>query len=422
MRQLAWISKRLGWCIVLLVPLRALAFDFEDLTRMIRDEQLDSVAAVIEHLPLEYRENYTLGYHSQSLQGSSHDNPRAILFGRTAQMVLTFNGDPGQRHYHAIEVMQFREDSNTFDLYSIDLSGSKARVIGPDPEICAGCHGTPPHPIWSSYEYGEKETSHWPGFYGSTHDAPILSPEEKAAFEHFKELARKHPRYRHLVLDKANDPWFPYGTGPLRHSLRPNNRLGNLLARWHARQIVALIRQNEFTDHHPDVADAWLLRCPATGDEPYRRRVRELFDATFPAADHKLAHEMLDKLPPDRRTAFMMEKLLTGSDSFDWDMTIQDPESSGRFFTGIVTIDELVGARWMSTLGSDHWLKRYFKPWSSRDLYNTFQDGYYAANVEPGGVGAAYDSVMNFYDESRAQLACPGVMRAALSKVETVSK
>lgn len=422
MNPVARIRKRLWLGMILAVPVRAFAFDVDDLRSLVRDRQLDTVAEVVAHLPVEHRRNYTLAFDSQSLQGSSHDNPRAILFGRTAQFILTFNGDPAQQHHQVIEVMQFREDRDVFELYSIDFSGDAPRFSGPNPEVCAGCHGSPPHPIWSSYEYGDRETSHWPGFYGSTHDAPALQTGEKAAFERFKERAAGHARYRHLVLDQPNARWFPYGSGPLRHDLRPNNRLGNLLARWHARQIVALINQADFVERHPGVAQAWLLQCSGTGDDSYRRRARELFEARFPPAAHPHAHTLLDNLSVERRASFMLEKLLTGSDAFDWDMSIEAPGAGGRFYTGIVTIDRLVGAHWLSTLDSGHWLKRYFKPWNSRDLYDTFSEGYYDSNVRPGGVGSAYDSITTYFDESHARLACPGIMRAALKTVDTVSR
>ncbi len=415
MRPFASLCKRLWWLPVLLVPAQAFAFDIDDLRDLIREKNLATVAAVIEHLPREYRENYTLAHDSQSLQGSSYENPRAILFGRTASLVLTFNGDPSQQHYHAIEAMQFREGPETFELYSIELDGGVARFSEPNPAVCASCHGSPPHPVWSSYEYENRETRHWPGLYGSTHDAPMLEAEEKAAFERFRERAASHPRYRHLVMSEDGAPWFPYATGPHQHRLRPNNRLGNLLARWHARQIVALIRRGDFIERHPGVGQAWLLQCPGTEEPGYRDRVRTLFDAEFPPGQYAYTHAIRDGLPQDRQVAFMMEKLLTGSGGFGWDMSIERPEETGRFFTGIVNIDRLVGAHWMATLDDGHPLKPYYEPWTNRQLYDTFAEGYYESNVAPGGVGAAYDEITRYYDESRAHQACPELMRGTLA-------
>jgi len=406
---------RLWLCVLLLLHNPAFAFDIDDLRRLIREQGLGSVAEIIERLPREYRENYTLAYDSDSLQGASYDNPRAILFGRTARFVLSFNGDPAQQHYHAIEAMQFREDTESFELYSISFEEGEAGITGPNPEVCASCHGSPPHPVWSSYEYGERETRHWPGMYGSSHDAPVTIEEEKAAFQRFRERAHTHPRYRHLELSHPDSSWFPYATGPNQHRFRPNNRLGNLLARWHARQIVALIEQGDFIDEHPDVARAWLLQCPGAKEAAYRDRVEALFASRFPRGEHAYAYAVQESLPPKRQVAYMMEKLLTGSDGFGWDMSVEKPEETGRFYTGIVTIDRLVGARWLAQLDDDHWLKNYYEPWTNRQLYNTFAPGYYGANVAPGGVGAAYDDVALYYNEDRARLACPGIMRGALA-------
>lgn len=393
----------------------ALAFGIDDLKDLIREQEPTSVAQVIAALPQEYKENYTLAYHSQSLQGSDHDNPRAILFGRTAQFILTFNGDPSQQYYSVIETVQFRETSESFELYSVDFSGGTAEVSSPNPQICMSCHGSPPHVIWSSYEYGERKTGHWPGLYGSSHDAPVLNPGELAAFKRFRERAATHPRYHYLVMSKPGAPWFPYGTGPNQHWLRPNDRLGNLLARWQARQIAALIDRGDFIKRHPRTAQAFLLQCPGIEAEPYRRRVRALFDARFPQRSHSLAHELLGTLTPEQQTAFMMHKLLVGSDTFGWDMNIAESESNGQFSTGIVNIDQLVGARWLATLDEGNGLKAYYKPWKSRELYNTFAPQYYERNVAPGGVGQEYDRVMAYFDETHAHLACPGLMRQALT-------
>lgn len=419
--MMASLCKRLWWWPALLVHTQAFAFDIDDLRELVREKDLSTVEEVLEHLPREYKESYTLAYASQSLQGSSPENPRAILFGRTAQFVLTFNGDPSQQHHDAIEAMQFREGSESFELYSIEFEDGAVDFSEPNPEVCAGCHGSPPHPVWSSYEYGDRETSHWPGLYGSTHDAPALEAGEKAAFQRFRARAASHPRYRHLVLSNTGAPWFPYAMGPNQHRLRPNNRLGNLLARWHARQIVALIREDDFVDRHPGVSQAWLLQCPGTAGDGYRRRVAALFEDRFPRGAHAYIHSVRDGLPPDRRTAFMMEKLLTGLDGFGWDMSIERPEETGRYFTGITTIDRLVGAQWLATLDDGHRLKRYHEPRTSRELYNTFADGYYETNVQPGGVGQAYDEVALYYDETRARRACNGLMREALAGTRSVA-
>lgn len=412
MGTIAGRGRRLWWCPVLFAHAQAFAFGIDDLRQLVRQEGLSSVAAIVERLPREHRENYTLVYDSRSLQGASYENPRAILFGGTAGLVLSFNGDPSQRRYNTIEAMQFREASESFELYAIEVRDGETRISAPNPGVCTSCHGSPPRPIWSSYEYGDRAPVHWPGFYGSTHDAPVLNANEKAAFEGFRERAASHPRYRHLVLSNPGAPWFPYATGPTQHRFRPNNRLGNLLARRHARQIVALIRRGGFIDRRPHLTRAWLLQCPGTQSPSYRRRVRELFNIRFPRVKHRHIHSTRDALPLERRTAFMLERLLTGRVDLGWGMNVGGPAQAGAFDTGIVTIDRLVAARWMATLDNAHPLKRYYEPWTSRQLYNTFADGYYESNVAPGGVGAAYDQVLGYFDARRARLACPVVTRS----------
>lgn len=401
---------------VLFTPAPAMAFGIEALRKLIDTQQPTGVAELVAALPREMRENYTLAWHSQSLQGASHDNPRAILFDRLARFVVTFNGEPSQAHGNTVEIMQYRPGSESFEFYEIAFQDERALVSGANPALCKSCHGATPHPVWSSYEYGRRETSHWPGMYGSSHDAPLLNPEERAAFERFRARAASHPRYRHLRLSHPQAAWFPYATGPTRHRFRPNNRLGNLLARWHARQIVALIRAHDFIDRHAPLAQAWLLQCPVTLEPVYRQRVARLFESRFPRRDHAWIHALRAGLPAARRTAFMMERLLTGRPGLGWDMSSAEaPEASGRYYTGIVTIDQLVGARWLASVDESHWLRSWYRPWRNRQLYDSFAPGYYAANVAPGGVGAAYDEVMGYYGAAYARRACPRLRRAALT-------
>lgn len=416
MRRFALISKHLWLCPVLLVHAQAFAFGIEDLRALVRENDLTMVEEVIERLPQEYKKNFTLAYDSQSLQGSSYENPRAILFGRNARFVLSFNGDPTQQHYNTIEAIQFREGIESFELYSIKFESGDVNFSEPNPAVCTSCHGSPAHPVWSSYEYDKHEARHWPGMYGSTHDTPGLDETEKAAFKRFRDHAASHPRYRHLVLSEAEAHWYPYTAGHHQHRLRPNNRLGNLLARWRARQIAALIRRGDFIENHPHVAQAWLLRCPGTEERAYRGQIKALFDAKLPSQRYAYIHAIRDSLPPDQQTAFMMERLLTGSDNIGWDMSVEIREEPGRFFTGIVDIDRLVGARWMATLDEDHELRAYYEPWTNRQLYNTFTNGYYDSNVAPGGVGESYDQITLDYNDSRANQACAELMRDALSR------
>ncbi|MDJ0956115.1 MAG: hypothetical protein QNI91_04630 [Arenicellales bacterium] len=380
------------------------AFEYEDLVALIRDKELTTIDTVIENLPKEYLQNFTLAFGSRSLHGSSYENPRVILFGNTAKFIIAFNGDPTHSEYHSLEAMQFREESKVFELRSISFENG-VRFSGKNPSVCQNCHGINPRPIWSSYEYSDiEDREHWPGFYGSTHDAPVLNEREREAYIRFRKLAAEHRRYRFLILDHPETDWYPFGTGPHQHRFRPNNRLGNLLARLNAKRIANDLKSKVFFQKYPNIALQWLLQCNQAEQEHYLSFIKSLYDRDV----EPLLHVKLDQFRSKsvEQVAFVFEKLLSGLDVYTWNLSLNPSPDEPRFFTGIVSIDDLVAAAVLSELADNHWLRRYYVPWTQRQLYNSFQEGYYDANVAPGEVGKSYDEIELFFDRERAKQAC----------------
>lgn len=127
-----------------------------------------------------YFDSYVLAYKSLSLQGSSYLNPRAIVFGQTANYVISFNGHPGQKAYSNLEMVSFdpakgysfREirflkepgSESSVDETEIETRTENVAISRANPGVCLQCHSQPkPHPIWATY-------SNWPGMYGSNDD------------------------------------------------------------------------------------------------------------------------------------------------------------------------------------------------------------------------------------------------------------
>lgn len=384
----------------LCLPAHALSVD--DLRRQIETEKITSIEELVAKLPAEYLSNYTLAYHSQSLQEASWENPRAILFGHDAKLVLTFNGDLEHSQYDTVELMQFRDDTQSFDLYSLRFENGTAQILE-NPRVCISCHGDPGQPLWSSYEYNDQGAVHWPGFYGSIHDAPLNDKQEQKAFQQFRVQAEHHPRYRYLVRGDTASSWYPYGHGPMQHRLRPNNRLGNLLARWQARHIAHRILESDFYRERPQIVSAWLLNCPQVEEPTFKNQIEMLFKKFKKRHARKDWLEIASKL---HEFDFMMQAMLTDADYRHWNMDLGSEPNRQQFFTGIVELNRLVTAHWLTSLEQNHWLKQYYRPRTNRDLYNTFAENYYQVNVEPGGVGKYYDSIIDYYDESFARQAC----------------
>jgi len=381
-------------------------FNYEDLVALIKKNNFTQIESVLAALPEELRSNYTLVYASRSLQGANYDNPRTILFGRDARLIITFNGHPGQRNFDELEVLQFLEHTKDFELRSISF---KDKVIYSDknPDTCLSCHGNSPRPIWASYDYEVDGTNQWPGFYGSSHDTPQKNAIEMEAFQRFKENAKTHPRYRHLKLDDERMPWFPYGIGPFQHQYRPNNRAGNLLARLNAKKIADQILKNDWFRKYENLSWMWLLECPETKLNDLESR----FATAFPVEQFYWVHKELKLLPDNVRSTFMLEKLLTGLNIFTWNMSIGTLPGGKRFSTGIVSIDQLVVAALLERLPTDSWLRKHYRPMTNREVYDSFSKNYYNSNVAPGGVGDAYDKLGIHYDSEQARSACPELAR-----------
>jgi len=163
---------------------------FDDLTRILKQQpkisKIEDLLKVLNSRYPSYFERFTLAYRSHSLHGASYVNPRALVFGRTGKLILTFNGAPDQDAYDKLEVMRFDDQSHKFEFREIAFKESNTqipwnhRILPPDqissrPEIrCSSCHGPNPRPIWEPYFT-------WPGFYGADDDSSYIRFAKESA-------------------------------------------------------------------------------------------------------------------------------------------------------------------------------------------------------------------------------------------------
>ncbi len=117
-------------------------------------------------IPSEFFENYVLVYRSRSLQDSSFEYPRAIVFGKSARFIMSFNGHESQKGYNSIEAIQFREDEQKWEFHEITFSETTPPKFEKNPTKCLECHQSPSRqnvdmrPNWEPYNF-------WPGVYAS---------------------------------------------------------------------------------------------------------------------------------------------------------------------------------------------------------------------------------------------------------------
>ncbi|MEZ4749510.1 MAG: hypothetical protein R3B54_02445 [Bdellovibrionota bacterium] len=164
-------------------------FSFVDLKELIESRDLRNVEDVLPLLPENLRTHFVLIEDSKSLQGATEKNPRAVLYARRGRFVLTFNGDPTQRGYRSLEMMEYQEDSHSYEFRRIDFPQSGPAVFSEaNPKRCQGCHQNPARPNWGRYPF-------WPGAVG---EKDSLDDRARAKFNRFIRDGATHPRYRHL--------------------------------------------------------------------------------------------------------------------------------------------------------------------------------------------------------------------------------
>lgn len=282
---------------------------FETERKLIEQGRIGSVEQYIAALPAEWRANYVLVYNSRSLQGSSYVSPRAILFGRNAEFVASFNGDPAQRGYSAIETMEFDSRANQFLFREIQFppvgnaAGASATVTisEPNPARCVACHDRPARPIWDL-------PPSWPGVYGERYRAG-LSSKESTGMREFLRAQPVHPRYRYLLGAEAwaerslyvRDQHAAYDGSTLEP---PNERLSVLLANLNTRRILF-----DMAGRPQFQANAYLLLAAAgsscgslAGFRPGPSASAEEDFARFAAATHE-ADKRQAAAKAERRTA-----------------------------------------------------------------------------------------------------------------------
>lgn len=269
-------------CAVILVcaATRAVAadFDFAALRSLIETRHIQSVDELLPALPPPMRYRYTLVFASRSLQQASYSDPRVVLYGTDARLVLTFNGQPTQRGYAVLEALEFGPDKR-FRLHEIRFPspGSRDGVFfsAPDPATCQTCHGQPARPVWDSWPV-------WPGVYGQRYDTP-LSSSERAGLDRFLASQPSHARYRHLLgVQRFADPQTFHANSTQRYAGAqqepPNAEFSALLAGLLAESLVREMReQPQFAQFQYALLGAAGTDCGSLGDflPPSARRAAQ---------------------------------------------------------------------------------------------------------------------------------------------------
>jgi len=215
---------------------------FDQWLAQVRERGIAQLEDSLSFLPESFRSRYALMFQSRSLHEASFQNPRVLMFGETANLILTFNGAPNQRGYRAMETLEFQPSTSRFIFREVLFppgGHGTIQVSAPNPEKCLKCHTSAARPIWDSHPA-------WPGAYGEMY-LSALSSIERAELNRFVPSAAAHPRYRHLAgLEAfAEDRNFK-PTSADQYSnverLGPNAELTALLARKNFKSILGELK------------------------------------------------------------------------------------------------------------------------------------------------------------------------------------
>lgn len=292
-------------------------FSFEKLQELIESQQLKSIEQVLsvtkDYYP-EYFDNYIMMYHSRSLQGSSFEAPRVMLFDRSAQFILTFNGDPKHRGYDRLEIMQFRADQHRFEFREITFSENKPPEFSePNPAKCMVCHqdtnrkNLDPRPNWEPYNI-------WPGAYGSNNGRLENVPQftrlenrfqnadplmfenmgaEKEKLATFFQNSNQHSRYKYLDQKKF-DPHLTVD-------------ITQMLSNLNARRVVRIV-QEEWAEYYKFIEPAFagLMLC---GQFMVKPEVYEWMKNNWPHPEYVNGKIYLER-PPIQSVAEIRRSLI----------------------------------------------------------------------------------------------------------------
>lgn len=184
--------------------------NYEQLVQGIQQTQAQTLEQALDLIPSSFYQNYVLMYRSRSLQDANPLFPRVIVFGRTAQFIMAFNGHEKQKGFNQLEIIQFRQPTNRWEFREITFFNDKPPTFSEaNPTKCLECHQSPrranvdPRPNWEPYNF-------WPGAYASVDSTidPVLKRDYERyvsgqSTQLYEPLSRFLPQDRILIDEQA---------------------------------------------------------------------------------------------------------------------------------------------------------------------------------------------------------------------------
>ncbi len=220
---------------------------YSEIESLIQDKNIKTIEELLAELPANFKNHYTLLKKSSAVQEASLESPRAVVYGETGELTMTFNSNPDHGGYNDVEFLAFDKEKNEFELRVISFVGGEVIFSEKNPTQCTHCHGISPRPLWDNYPS-------WKNSYGSNSD--MLTPEEENILK--SEIFREHSRFK-AIFKKDADPLYPFKDAP--KTFGPNALLGKYYTNFQARANKTRFYDSIGYAHSERLAVLALLEC-----------------------------------------------------------------------------------------------------------------------------------------------------------------
>lgn len=221
-------------------------------------KETSSVEEWMTKLPELYRRHYTLMYETGSRHAATPANPRIILFGPDARLLIGISTLPSDPLIDTVEMIEYQPSTATYAFSTLDFKRPKNKRAMPQNSACISCHGTDLRPNWEPYDG-------WPGAYGSIHDTI-----EPASAEHrnFRELIKKRLENKRLAALGPDLLEGQAGKGEhdtfytIQEGGGANSALSILLNFSNRERVARLLKESPEFPKYRRAITAALLECP----------------------------------------------------------------------------------------------------------------------------------------------------------------
>ncbi len=164
---------------------------YESVSNLIEKCKIKKLKRLLKILPTNYLANHTVAYATLAAMDASAAHPMVITFGEDAKFMMSFNGHKSQDGFSKLDIIQFRDDTKTFEFRQIVFPKKQTQAVqysNKNPAKCLSCHGNNPRPLWDNWTF-------WPGKFRG--EAESIHPKESIKYEAYLKNRNKG-RYKYL--------------------------------------------------------------------------------------------------------------------------------------------------------------------------------------------------------------------------------